>query len=144
MVRSGGFRAQQDVANDSLTAARAAKQAFKLMPVEAVVQLVRAAAQWRQGNLPAAARSLHEILGVRPDDLEALCLLGEVHRAAGRPEAARRVFLEALSIDSTSAWAQQGVLAMEGAAENRPPITPGVGHIQAATDGARHRTVDRN
>ena len=129
--------------NDPLTAARAAHQAFQWMPVEAEVQLVRAASQWRYGNLRAAAQSLHDLLNLRPDDLEALCLLGEVHRAAGRTEAARRVFQEALNVDSTSTWAQQGILALEDAAGNSPRITPGLEHVRAATDGPRHKTVDR-
>lgn len=136
--------------NDPLTAARAANQAFQLMPVEAEVQLVRAAAQWRYGNLRAAALTLRELLGRRPDDLEALCLLGEVHRAAGRTEAARRVFQEALNVDTTSAWAQQGILGLGAAGAqipetvgNPPRTTLGLEQVRAATDGARHKAVGR-
>ena len=136
--------------SDPLTAARAADQAFQLMPAEAEVQLVRSAAQWRYGDLRAAALSLHELLGRRPDDLEALCLLGEVHRAAGRTEAARRVFQEALNVDSTSRWAQQGILALcEAGAQipetagNPPGTTTGLNGVRAVTDGARHRGVGR-
>lgn len=94
---------------DSLTARYALDLAEQRAPLHPEVKLVRAVVQWKRGQLAAAAASLHDVLTVAPDDVEAHCLLAEVLLAQEHPEAARRHFDRARQIDPRCAWAGVGL-----------------------------------
>ncbi len=109
---------------DSLTALYALDLAEQREPRHPEIKLVRAVVQWKRGQLPAAAASLHDVLTVAPDDVEAHCLLAEVLLAQEHREAARRHFDRARQIDPQCAWAGVGLELLGCPREPGPSSEP--------------------
>jgi len=67
--------------------------------------LIRAFAVWKSGEPSAAKTVLDEALKRHPDNVEALCLLGEIHESGNEGPTARAYFESALRIDPHCPWA---------------------------------------
>ncbi|PVD20167.1 hypothetical protein C0Q70_20661 [Pomacea canaliculata] len=61
-----------------------------------------AASQLKIGAIEAAMRSLHEVLGVQPDNIKALYRLGKVYSSKGQTEQAVAILKKALKLDPES------------------------------------------
>ncbi len=94
--------------NDELTALRSLHLAQQSTPADPELWITRAALQWKRREYAAAELSLRRVLEIRPDDVEALCLMGEVQKALGRDESADARFRRALELDPQSGWAAAG------------------------------------
>lgn len=95
--------------DDEMTALRCVHQVQQLDPGNAEAWLVRATLQFKRRDLTAAEASLGHVLARRPDDVDALCMLGEVQSAQGHGDAARLRFRRALEIDPQCAWATREI-----------------------------------
>ena len=107
---------------DVLTALAALDRGSSTAPDEPLTLLLRAIAQWRRGDFATARRVLEQLLERQPDDLEALCLMGEVHLAQREPGRAADLFDKALDLDPYSSWARAGRAAAGSQLE--PAIQP--------------------
>lgn len=77
------------------------------------VELLHATILWKKGDLDAAERVLRKVLAKSPDDLEGLCLLGEILTAQGRVDLGQEAFGKALSLDPANQWAARESKAHE-------------------------------
>ena len=101
--------------NDVVTALRAVHQVESREPHRPELWLVRAAVQWKRGNLASAASDLYDVLQNNPHDVEAHCLLAEVLNAQGRAVAAGTHFARAQKIDPSFEWAAEGLKSLRRA-----------------------------
>ena len=106
-------------ANDLFGARRSLEIARQRAPHHPEVLLVQAVLQWRGKDYEGATASLREVLSQRPEDLEALCLIGEVAVATGDVAQAQIHFARALLLDPDCVWARTALKSME----KRPPAT---------------------
>lgn len=109
-------------ADDLITARRAAIRTVQLEPASTDHAMLLAYVCWRQRDYPAAITSLETVLGDRPDDLIALYLLGQSHRAAGNEGAAEDCHRRALRVNPQCEWARR--FLENGSAAVEPGITP--------------------
>ena len=77
-------------AGDLITGARAIDLARSARPDDAEVGFMTAVIEWRRGRLRQATDAIAAVLAVRPDDADAICLLGEVLTAQGRETTPKR------------------------------------------------------
>lgn len=99
--------------NDISTGVAAAERALRDAPDDPGVVWLYAAALWRQGDNEAAEQRLTRYLDRHHDDATAHCLLAEVLRSQGATEDARDHFRRASELSGDSAWAAQGLEALD-------------------------------
>jgi Tfp pilus assembly protein PilF len=95
--------------DDEMTALRSLHLAQQTAPADPELWITRAAIQWKRREYVAAESSLQRVLEARPDDVEALCLMGEVQKALGQTESADARFRRALELDPQCGWAASAV-----------------------------------
>jgi len=80
------------------------------------IRLLLATVHWRRGDLEKALVVLDEIIGNNPADVDAWCLLGEVHLAMRQPAEAREAFERAIFVDPDCRWAAAQLGGLETSA----------------------------
>lgn len=108
--------------NDLMGATRAVELAHQAAPSRTEVWFVRAVVHWRRGNFDAAADALYDVLANDPNDVEAMCLLGEVLKATRRSDGAKAYFERALALDPECHWAEAALLQSPRAHDPDPVV----------------------
>jgi tetratricopeptide (TPR) repeat protein len=91
------------------SAAISYENAGRLQPSVFEWPYLRAMAQWQGHHGDEAVGAVEKALALRPDDLRALVFLGDLHRAAGRLEPARKAYAHAVELSPRCAPALYGL-----------------------------------
>jgi cytochrome c-type biogenesis protein CcmH/NrfG len=92
--------------SDWPTAQRCARVGMALAPDLPQWRLIEAYLAWNRRDLNAATAVLKDILSDDPRQVEALCLLGDVHHQRRDPVQAKACYESALQADPGSSWAR--------------------------------------
>ena len=92
--------------SDWQSAQRCARVGMNLAPDLPQWRLIEAYLAWHRKDLNTATTVLNGILSDHPDQVEALCLLGDVHQQRRHPLQARTCYESALQADPGCSWAR--------------------------------------
>ncbi len=93
--------------NDMMNALQALDRAMSHDPTNKQVRFLLATVQWQRKRYHQATDILSAFLNDYPEDVEAHCLMGELHAALSNPVQANQHFQTALQLDPNNTWARR-------------------------------------
>ncbi|MBN4058908.1 tetratricopeptide repeat protein [bacterium AH-315-J04] len=93
--------------NDMMNALQSLDRAMSHDPTNKQVRFLLATVQWQRKRYHQATNILQAFLNDYPEDVEAHCLMGELHTALANPDQANQHFQAALQLDPNNTWARR-------------------------------------